>query len=135
MIVYTNTQDSHFAREANLVISNLSYNSPALITIITDPHFVTTAVPTTVTLAVALQKVIDAIAEARHKLKKTDQDLEKEQIDIDLKKFKLKKIQMDSALEIARHHVNELCSACDPQDKATMVQALLPNISETLKGK
>jgi len=123
-------QDNRFVEEANLIITNVTYNSPALLTLLTDPGTATAVVTGAVTLALALQKVIESIAHARIELVKTrrtiqDQDLEGRQK------------QIAFALDAAGKYVNAVCASCDQETKEKMVQTLVPDISEllTLKRK
>jgi transcriptional regulator with XRE-family HTH domain len=131
---YTYTGDNSIVN-ADLIITGLSYNSPALITFLTDPRNITSAVTTTVTLVLCLQKAIEAIAEFRKKLKKGKLDIEREQLDIQQQKLELKQKQLQYAIEAANMVVDDLYPNSDPQTKLTMKQALLPNISELLDVK
>ena len=102
---YTRTQDRRFVEEANLVIDNLISNSPALITLLTDPGTVTGVVTTTVTLAVGLQKVVDAWE--THQEKK----LEREQ-----KKLEMVKMLVEFA--------NTLRPGIDEQTRVIIMKAM-----------
>jgi transcriptional regulator with XRE-family HTH domain len=128
---YTYTQE-HSIVDADLIITGLSYNSPALITFLTDPRNITTAITGVVTLAVALQKVVEAVAEAQKKLKKEKLEIEREDLDIQERKLELKQKQLQYAIEVANKVVEDFYPNSDPQTKATIKQDLLPNFSELL---
>jgi hypothetical protein len=115
---YEQTKDSRFVEEASLTIISLSHQSPALITLLTDPALITGVVTSTVTLAVALQKVIDLV----EKVWRKHQD----------EKLAKRMQQRNFALEAAKVYVNTVCSSCDQVTKDKMIQAVVPDISELL---
>lgn len=132
---FAQTQDSRFVEEANLIITGLSYNSPALITFLTAPGTITSAVTGAVTFAVALQKVVDAIAQARKKLKTTEAESEKEKLDLEKEKLKVKEMQRDFALETATKLFDVLYPDADQQTRTTVMSTMVPTLSQLLNGK
>jgi len=138
---YTETQDRHFVKEANLVIDNLTSNSPALLTLLTDPGTATTAVAEAVTLAVALQKVVDVIMQTWGKFQERKQkqfemeqkrleeqfemqqkqfEMQQKQLEAERKQFEWEQQQLDRIVGFA----NTLHPGIDEQTREEIMQAM-----------
>lgn len=126
---YTQTQDRRFVEEANLDIYNLTSNSPALITLLTDPGTVTGVVTTTVTLAVALQKTVDAISKSLIQYRKDQLYLQKEELDVKRQNQEYIK----SVFITTKEAVDDVWPNADSEQKAKMMQDMLPNWEKLLK--
>ena len=129
------TQDRRFVEKANLIIDNLASNSPALITFLTDPSTVTTAVASGVTLALALQKVTEALVQAWNKIVEAKTETRKKEAEQRNKEAEEKKKQTEEAVATLTKVIDALRPGDDPQTRAMMLQTILPDYVECLNGK
>ena len=83
-----------------------------------------------VTLALALQKTIDAIVHIRARLRLVKLDIQNKELDTRDKELEIRKKERDFAFEAAAMFVDTLGLNADPATKAMLVQAAL---SPTLK--
>ncbi len=125
LIEYTQTHDPRFSTEANLVITELSHNSPL-----------------TIKLDVGIKEIVEAfklafeaITQAPLKCEKLKLDIarkkqkvEKERLEVQEKQLELEKKRIEFALEEASKIVDVLRPNADATEKAIFAQALLPNL-------
>jgi transcriptional regulator with XRE-family HTH domain len=135
LIEFAQTQDRRFFEKANLIIENLASNSPALITFLTDPGTVTTAVASGVTLALALNKVIDAITQAWNKIVDAKIETRKKEAEQRNKEAEERRKQVEEAVATLTKVIDELRPGADLQTRAMMLQVILPDYVECLNGK
>jgi len=140
---YTRTQDSLFMEKANLVIDNLTTNSPALLTLLTDPGTATTAVTSIVTLAVALQKAVDVIAQTWKKIQDIDQEHQKRKLEMQQKQFEMEQKQLEAKrkqIEWEQQQLEEQLTRKQKEIESTITMMvgianmLRPGIDEQTRG-
>lgn len=159
LIEYTQTRNSYFAEQANLVITGITYNSPVTMDLKVD-----LSAPS---VAAALITTIDGITQAPKRLEQKKLEnrakaqellhaeqlsaheqqmalLEQEQrrLEIERQRLELLEKQLDVqkkgieyALEIAGKVVDLLQPGADPATRAMEIQALLPNLVQLQSGK
>jgi len=159
LIEYTQTHNSRFAEEANVIVTKITYNSP-----FNMDWKVDLSAPS---VAEALVKTIDGIKqrhvrleqaelenrakvlEIKHIEQQADHDQqmdvlerEKQQLEIEQrrlevleKQLEIQKKGIEYALEIAQKMVDLLHPGADPATRAMEIQALLPNLVQLQNGK
>ncbi len=159
LIEYTQTHNSRFAEEANVVVAKVTYNSP-----FNMDWKVDLSAPS---VAEALVTTIDGITQAPQRLKqkelenqaKTQEiqqaeqqaaheqqmallereqrrlEIEKQRLEILEKQLEVQKKGIEYALEIAGKVVDLLHPSADPATRAMEIQALLPNLVQLQNGK
>jgi transcriptional regulator with XRE-family HTH domain len=126
LVKYTQTQDSSFVKEANLVIDSLTSNSPALITFFMDPGTATSAITSTVTLAVAMQKAVDAIVQVWAKIINAKIDAQNKRTQQRKNEEEERRNLIKDALYDIAGIIDEVYPGADKQTRAMLVKAMLP---------
>lgn len=132
---FAETEDRSYVEKANLIIENLSTKSPALITLLTDPGTVTTIVASGVTLALALNKVIDSMTQAWTKIVDVRIETQKKEAELRNKEAEERRKLIEEAVAAMTKIIDELAPGADQKTRAMMMQAILPKYVECLNGK
>lgn len=159
LIEYTQTRNGHFAEEAHIVITKISYNSPFNMDwkIDVSAPSVADALVTTIDgitqrqerlekakleNQVKAQEIKDAEkkSEMEHQMALLEQEkqrleLEQRRLEVLEKQLEVQKKGIEYALEIAQQVIDTLHPNADPATRAMEIQALLPNIIQLQSGK
>jgi|SRR6266436_7036413 len=159
LIEYTQTRNSYFAEQANLVITRITYNSPMNMVLKVDlsapsvaDALITTIDGITQTPTRLEQKKLENQAKAQELLhaeqlsaherqmalleqEQSRLEIERQRLELLEKQLDVQKKEIEYALEIAGKVVDLLHPGADPATRAMQIQALLPNLVQLQNGK
>jgi AraC-like DNA-binding protein len=152
LIEYTQTHNSRFAEEAQVIIAKISYNSPFSMDWKVDLSAPSVAEALVITIDGITQRrerlekaklenqtKAQEIKEAEQKAEQENQaarlELEQRRLEVLEKELEIQKKGIEYALEIAQKVVDTLHPGADPATRAMEIQVYLPNIIQLQNGK